>query len=186
VKGDSLDKLIRQEQCLEPQRVLEIAKGVCLAIEHAHSRQIIHRNLCPANILIDISGTPKVTGFGTSRMLDMNVESFARTRVGSPPYMAPEHFKGRAVFQSDLWSLGITMYEMLTGTVPFYDIDPVETAQAFNVRDIVPPHLKNPKVSKAFSDLVMKCLKTNLGKRIISAHELQKHLNALSEQRELE
>jgi eukaryotic-like serine/threonine-protein kinase len=184
VEGESLDKLIRQEQCLEPQRALEIARGVCSAIEHAHSRQIIHRDLRPANILMDLSGIPKVTDFGTSRILDMNVESFARTRIGSPPYMAPEHFRGWAVFQSDLWSLGITMYEMLTGTVPFYDVDPVKIAQAFTTRDIVSPHLRNPKIPKAFSDLVMKCLKNNLGERVISANELQKHLNAIYEHRE--
>jgi serine/threonine-protein kinase len=184
VQGDSLDRQIRQDRCLEPQRALEVAIGVCSAIEFAHSHQIIHRDLRPANILMTCSGIPKVTDFGTSRVLDMGIESYARTRIGSPPYMAPEHFRGRAVFQSDLWSLGITMYEMLTGTVPFYDVDPVKIAQAFTTRDIVPPHLRNAKVPKAFSELVMRCLKINLGERVISANELQKHLNALNEQKE--
>jgi serine/threonine-protein kinase len=76
------------------------------------------------------------------------------------------------------------MYEMLTGTVPFYDVDPVKIAQAFTTRDIVPPHLRNAKVPKAFSELVMKRLKINLGERVISANDLQKYLNALNEPKE--
>ena len=184
VEGESLDRQIRQEKCLEPQRALEIAIGVCSAIGFAHYNKIIHRDLRPANILMTRDGIPKVSDFGTSRVLDIEKESFARTRIGSPPYMAPEHFRGRAVFQSDLWSLGITIYEMLTGTVPFYDVDPVKIHQALTTRDIVPPHLRNPKVPKAFSELVMKCLKISLVERVISANELLKNLNALNEPKE--
>ncbi|MDR2560815.1 MAG: protein kinase [Holophagales bacterium] len=182
MKGKSLDRLIREKGCLEPQRALEISIGISSAIEHAHSHQIIHRDLRPANILMTWDGIPKVTDFGTSRILEAG--EYAPTRIGSPPYMAPEHFKGRAVFQSDLWSLGITMYEMLTGGVPFYDVDPGKIHQAFMTRDILHPHLRNPKIPKAFSELVMKCLKINLGERVISANELLKNLSALNEPKE--
>ena len=102
VDGDSLDKLIRKERHLGPARALEIAIDVCTAIGFAHTHQVIHRDLRPANILLTRDGVAKVTDFGTSRFLELQKEGFARTRIGSPPYMAPEHFRGRAVFQSDL------------------------------------------------------------------------------------
>jgi len=181
VDGESLDKLIRRERALAPSRALEIAMDVAAAIGFAHSQQVIHRDLRPANILITRDGVAKVTDFGTSRVLELQKEGFARTRIGSPPYMAPEHFRGRAVFQSDLWSLGITVYEMLTGTVPFYDADPVKIAQAFQSTPIVPPHLRNAQVPRTLSEAVMKALSVNLGDRYLSAQEFLKALRPLRE-----
>ena len=181
VDGESLDKLIRRERTLEPGRALEIGMDVCAAIGFAHANQVIHRDLRPANILITRDGVAKVTDFGTSRFLEMQRDGFARTRIGSPPYMAPEHFRGRAVFQSDLWSLGITMYEMLTGAVPFYDVDPVKIAQSFTSSPVVPPHLRNNAVPKPLSEVVMRALAVNLGDRYLSAHEFLKAMRALKE-----
>jgi len=180
IDGESLDKLIRRERCLPPARALEISIDVASAIGFAHTHKIIHRDLRPANILLTASGLAKVTDFGTSRILATQ-DLFARTRIGSPPYMAPEHFRGRAVFQSDLWSLGITMYEMLTGTVPFYDADPVKIAQAFQSQPVVPPYLRSQGVPKPFSEVVMKALAVNLGERYLSAQALLEDLKRLKD-----
>ncbi len=179
VEGESLDKHIRRERTLDPARALQIGIDVGSAIAFAHSQQILHRDLRPANILMTRDGVAKVTDFGTSRILELQKDGFARTRIGSPPYMAPEHFRGRAVFQSDLWSLGITMYEMLTGTVPFYDADPLKIAQALMNQPIVPPHLKNQAVPKALSEAVMKALAVNLGERYLSAQQMLETLKQL-------
>ncbi|HJV88760.1 MAG TPA: serine/threonine-protein kinase [Holophagaceae bacterium] len=181
VDGESLDRMIRKERFLAPPMALSLAIDVCTAIAFAHGHQILHRDLRPANILVTKEGVAKVTDFGTSRELDMKHVPFAPTRIGSPPYMAPEHFRGRAVFQSDLWSMGITLYEMLTGTVPFYDADPLKIAQAFTSQQIVPPHLKNPAVPKAFGEVVMKALSVNLGDRYLSAHAMLEALLKLRE-----
>lgn len=181
VEGESLDKHIRRERALDPARALQIGIDVCSAIAFAHSQQILHRDLRPANILMTRDGVAKVTDFGTSRILELQKDGFARTRIGSPPYMAPEHFRGRAVFQSDLWSLGITMYEMLTGTVPFYDADPLKIAQALMNQPIVPPHLKNQAVPKALSEAVMRALAVNLGERYLSAQQMLEALKQLKD-----
>jgi serine/threonine-protein kinase len=181
VEGESLDKAIRRDRALDPARALQIGLDVCSAIAFAHSQQILHRDLRPANILLTRDGVAKVTDFGTSRILELQKEGFARTRIGSPPYMAPEHFRGRAVFQSDLWSLGITMYEMLTGTVPFYDADPLKIAQAMMNQPIVPPHLRNQAVPKPLSEAVMKALSVNLGDRYISAQQMLDALRTLKD-----
>jgi serine/threonine-protein kinase len=181
IEGESLDRLIRKERSLAPTRALEISLDICSAIAFAHANQILHRDLRPANILMTRDGVAKVTDFGTSRILEMQKDGFARTRIGSPPYMAPEHFRGRAVFQSDLWSLGITMYEMLTGTVPFYDADPLKIAQAFQTQPIVAPHLKNSNVPKQLSEAVMKALSVNLGDRYLSAQAMLDALKKLKD-----
>lgn len=180
VEGESLDKLIRRERMLSPVRALEIGIDVATGIAFAHAQKILHRDLRPANIILTASGVAKVTDFGTSRLLATR-DLFARTRIGSPPYMAPEHFKGRAVFQSDIWSIGITLYEMLTGTVPFYDADPVKIAQALQSQAILAPHLRNQAVPRAFSDVVMKALSINLGDRHLSAQALVDDLRRLRE-----
>ena len=92
-------------------------------MEHAHETQILHRDLRPANVLVSESGVVKVADFGTSRFLE---KSHATTVIGSPPYMAPEQFQGRAVLASDIYSVGVILYQMLTGTLPYFSPNPAQ------------------------------------------------------------
>ena len=97
--------------------MLDYTCQIANAVEHAHKQGVIHRDLRPANVFVTEKGLLKVGDFGTSRFLE--IAAHGTTVIGSPPYMAPEQFEGRAVFASDLYSLGVTMYQMLTGTLPY-------------------------------------------------------------------
>ena len=96
---------------------LDYTCQIANAVDHAHKQGVIHRDLRPANVFVTEKGLLKVGDFGTSRFLE--IAAHGTTVIGSPPYMAPEQFEGRAVFASDLYSLGVTMYQMLTGTLPY-------------------------------------------------------------------
>jgi serine/threonine-protein kinase len=116
VKGESLEAILDREKSLDLPRALNYVAQILKGVEHAHEAQILHRDLRPANVLVSESGLVKVADFGTSRLLE---KSHATTVIGSPPYMAPEQFHGKAVFASDVYSLGVTMYQMLTGVLPY-------------------------------------------------------------------
>src|SRR4029453_14123329 len=102
VKGETLEAVLDREKSLDVPRALSYAVQIRKGVEHAHEAQILHRDLRPANVLISESGALKVADFGTSRLLE---RSHATTVIGSPPYMAPEAFQGRAVLASDIYSV---------------------------------------------------------------------------------
>ncbi len=178
IEGESLDKMIRKDKKLPHDIAINLSIGITSGVAFAHSKKVLHRDIRPANILITNDGIAKVTDFGTSRILALTP---AMTRVGSPPYMSPEHFRGLATFQSDIWSLGITFYEMLTGKVPYYDPDPLKIAQSIDDNRIIPPHLKDMNIQRSFSEIIMKCLKVNLGERYPTADKLLVDLESIKE-----
>ena len=98
-------------------RALDYTCQICNAVDHAHRQGVLHRDLRPSNVLVTDNGMLKVADFGTSRFLE--IAAHGTTVIGSPPYMAPEQFHGKAVFASDIYSLGVTMYQMLTGVLPY-------------------------------------------------------------------
>ena len=123
VKGESLEAVLDREKALDVPRALNYAVLILKGVEHAHEAQILHRDLRPANVLISESGAVKVADFGTSRLLE---RSHATTVIGSPPYMAPEAFQGRAVLASDIYSVGVMIYQMLTGVLPYFSPNPAQ------------------------------------------------------------
>ena len=123
VKGESLEAVLDREKSLDLPRALNYIVQILKGVEHAHQAQILHRDLRPANVLVSESGVVKVADFGTSRFLE---KSHATTVIGSPPYMAPEQFQGRAVLASDIYSVGVILYQMLTGTLPYFSPNPAQ------------------------------------------------------------
>ncbi|MBN2384684.1 protein kinase [bacterium] len=122
VEGASLAQVIKDRGALPIDFALDLSKQICLGLAHAHDEKILHRDLRPSNVLLTRDYLVKIADFGISRILDKT--RYARTKIGSPPYMAPEHLLGKAVFESDVYALGVMMYEMMTGELPYYDPNP--------------------------------------------------------------
>ncbi|MCK4944283.1 MAG: serine/threonine protein kinase, partial [Candidatus Aminicenantes bacterium] len=124
IKGTDIETLIDEEEKLSVKTSLHYFKQILSALEFAHKHKVIHRDIRPSNILIDEKNNIKITDFGTSTLL--NEKQYATTRIGSPPYMAPEQFEGKAVFPSDIYSAGCLFYEMVTGFPPIVMANPME------------------------------------------------------------
>ena len=170
VEGDTLENIIAHDGALDITRVIDYTMQIARAVDHAHSQGVIHRDLRPPNMLVSGSGTLKVADFGTSRFLE--IAAHGTTVIGSPPYMAPEQFKGKAVFASDIYSLGITMYQMLTGALPYETPAPTDLDKLISGELVRPPKLENPAVPKPINDIVMTALSPKLSARYQRASEL--------------
>jgi eukaryotic-like serine/threonine-protein kinase len=177
VAGETLDALVTREGKLDLPRTLDFSCQVCNAVDHAHGQGIIHRDLRPANMLISESGLLKVADFGTSRFLE--IAAHGTTVIGSPPYMAPEQFHGKAVFASDLYSLGVSMYQMLTGTLPYQTPAPGELEKLMRGELAVPIHRRNPRIPGEISDIVMRAMAPDLTTRYQRAGDLLADLVAV-------
>ncbi len=121
VLGKTVHDLLNESpgRRLAPPRALELLKQTCEAVDHAHSRHVIHRDLKPSNIMIADGGWVKVMDFGIARQVKDSLLVTTNTIVGTPTYMAPEQAMGQVVKESDVFALGCTLYEMLTGAVPY-------------------------------------------------------------------
>jgi serine/threonine-protein kinase len=170
VPGETLETLIFREGALELARALDFTCQMCNAVDHAHRAGILHRDLRPGNMLVSETGILKVTDFGTSRFLE--IAAHGTTVIGSPPYMAPEQFHGKAVFASDVYSVGITMYQMLTGELPYNTPTPADLDRLMRGELVVAPRVKNAKIPKAISDIVLRALAPDLTIRYQKAAEL--------------
>jgi serine/threonine-protein kinase len=170
VPGETLEQVITREGALDLARALDFTCQMCNAVDHAHRAGILHRDLRPGNMLISESGRLKVSDFGTSRFIE--IAAHGTTVIGSPPYMAPEQFHGKAVFASDIYSIGVTMYQMLTGTLPYDTPAPADIEKLMRGELITSPRLKNSRIPKAISDIVLRSLAPDVASRYQSAAEL--------------
>ena len=170
VPGETLETIIARDGALELSLALDYTCQICNAVDHAHRHGVLHRDLRPANVLVAESGMLKVADFGTSRFLE--IAAHGTTVIGSPPYMAPEQFHGKAVFASDLYSVGVTMYQMMTGVLPYDTPSPADLDRLMRGELVTAPRLKNPKIPKAISDIVVKALAPEIHARYQRASDL--------------
>ncbi len=179
VPGQTLEHVIKQEGALDLPRALDLTCQLCNAVDHAHRAGILHRDLRPGNMLLSENGMLKVTDFGTSRFLE--IAAHGTTVIGSPPYMAPEQFHGKAVFASDVYSMGVTMYQMLTGELPYETPAPGDIEKLMRGELVIAPRVKNAKIPKAINDIVLRALAPDLTVRYQRASELLDDLLAARE-----
>jgi serine/threonine-protein kinase len=170
VPGETLEHVIMREGALDLARALDYTCQMCNAVDHAHRGGILHRDLRPGNMLLSETGMLKVTDFGTSRFLE--IAAHGTTVIGSPPYMAPEQFHGKAVFASDVYSVGVTMYQMLTGELPYHTPTPADVEKLMRGEMVVAPRAKNARIPRAISDIILRALAPDLTVRYQRASEL--------------
>jgi eukaryotic-like serine/threonine-protein kinase len=170
VAGRTLETIIQTEGALGLTRALDYTCQICNAVDHAHRQGVIHRDLRPANVLVSDTDLLKVADFGTSRFLE--IAAHGTTIIGSPPYMAPEQLQGKAVFASDIYSLGVTMYQMLTGMLPYNTPAPADLERLMRGDLVAPPRLRNSAIPKGISDIIMLAMAPDVSARYQRASDL--------------
>ncbi|MCL6476982.1 MAG: Stk1 family PASTA domain-containing Ser/Thr kinase [Peptococcaceae bacterium] len=173
VDGKDLRSIIKREGPLNPVRAVAIARQICDALEHAHENNIVHRDIKPHNILITRNGRAKLTDFGIAREASAATVTTTDTIVGSVHYLSPEQARGEAADpKSDLYSLGVVLYEMLAGSVPFSGDSPISIALKHIQSDPEPPTRRKPDIPVELERVVMRALHKDPDKRYGSAGEM--------------
>ena len=178
IQGRNLTELL-QDGPLSPHRVAEIMEAVAGAVHCAHERGILHRDLKPRNIILDESGRPYVADFGLAKWLLGDVETTATgALLGSPPYMAPEQVRHAATVTAaaDIYSLGATLYYLLTSRAPFHAASLPELLQQVLDDEPLPPSRLQPTVNRDLETICLKCLEKEPARRYPSALELARDL----------
>ena len=178
VDGQTLREIVKTEGPLPQQRVIEIMADVCAALDFSHRHNIIHRDVKPANIMINHAGAVKVMDFGIARALGagQNVTQTAAV-IGTAQYLSPEQARGEAVdARSDVYAVGCVLFELLTGEPPFTGDSPVAVAYQHVREDPRAPSELNPNVSPALDAVVLKALSKNPANRYQSAAEMRADL----------
>ena len=181
IEGKTLNKIIEEEAPMDYRKVIDISKQVASALRIAHKNKIIHRDVKPHNIMITNDGVVKLADFGIARAVNDATLSTGSKIVGSVHYFSPEQARGNYVDErSDIYSLGIVMYEMLTGKVPFDGDNPVTVALKHINEEIVPPIELEPGIPPALDRCVMKATSKFQTNRYANADELIQELDNIS------
>lgn len=177
VEGKSLEEHLKKVGRIPFENAIHWFFQLCDALAYAHSKKLIHRDVRPANVLLAGNNQVKLTDFGTSRYLAD--QAYASTRIGSPPYMSPEHYKGKATSQSDIYSLGILMYECLTGDLPYFDAKPANIIRMAMKKDVRLPHELYADIPEKFSRIVMKAMHPSPPVRFASFIDLRNAMESI-------
>ncbi|HWY43055.1 MAG TPA: protein kinase [Candidatus Sulfotelmatobacter sp.] len=177
VEGKSLQALLDAGQAFPLARVLRIMEQTCSALQFAHERSIVHRDIKPANLMLTADDTVKVTDFGTAKILQFGTVQQTTHVMGTPSYMSPEQVKGRVVDgRSDIFSLGVMLYEMVTGEKPFPGQNITTVIYKIVNEDPVPPRTIDPSIHSGLSSVVMKALAKEPSARYQSCREMLEDL----------
>jgi serine/threonine-protein kinase len=173
VEGEDLKQWMRRHGALDPLDALDIARQICLALQKAHTHGVVHRDVKPHNILMTRGPYAKLIDFGLAfSPFDESLE-MANMALGTPEYMAPEQaMGGRILATTDVYGLGITLYETLAGDVPFRNSSAMETMRQQVSANVTPLRRLRPDLPKAVETVVMRALEKDAGRRFPSAEEM--------------
>ncbi|WP_434511585.1 Stk1 family PASTA domain-containing Ser/Thr kinase [Desulfitobacterium sp. AusDCA] len=177
VEGQNLKELIRNYAPLSSEQSINLAMQIAQAIRHAHEHKIIHRDIKPHNILVTADGRLKVTDFGIARAVSAATMTHTGDIIGSVHYLSPEQAKGvQTNEQSDLYSLGIILYELLTGKVPYDGETPIAIALKHLQEQPVPPSKLNPRISQELESIILRAIAKSPEQRYQTAVEMLEDL----------
>ena len=185
IDGITLKQYMEKKGTLNWKETLHFAMQIAKALEHAHSQGIVHRDIKPHNVMVLKNGSAKVTDFGIARLMSQS-NTLTKEALGSVHYISPEQAKGgRVDNRSDLYSLGVVMYEMMTGRAPYDGDSPVAVAIQHINGGAVMPSVLNPNIPGGLEQIIMKCMATDPGQRYNSATALLYDLEELRKNPEI-
>src|SRR5579863_1265925 len=172
VEGRSLQTLIDSHQPFPLSRVLKLMEQVCSALDFAHQHNVVHRDIKPANLMLTPNDTVKITDFGTAKILQFGTAQTAHV-MGTPSYMSPEQVKGKPVDgRSDIFSLGVILYEMMTGEKPFPGQNITTVIYKIINEEPIPPRSLDSSIHPGLSAVITRALAKEPAARYQSCHEL--------------
>ena len=180
IEGITLKEYLQKKGHLTWQEAVFFAEQICRALIHAHSRGIIHQDIKPQNVIILRDGTAKLTDFGIASFATTQETRVVQEAIGSVHYISPEQAKGSKIdYRTDIYSLGVVMYEMLTGKLPFEGETALQIVmQHLNTVPVVPSALV-PEIPRGLDEIVMHAMCANISRRYASAEELYSDLEQL-------
>jgi len=182
VHGEDLRQLLRKVGRLSPGQAVAVARQVCAGLEEAHKLGVVHRDLKPQNIMLDEDGQARIMDFGIARSLMGKSITGAGTFIGTPEYMSPEQVEGKDVDErSDLYSLGVILYEMVAGRRPFDGETALAIAHKHKYEAPEDPRTADPQIPDALARVILKCLEKDKAARYETAGALGAELAGIEE-----
>jgi serine/threonine-protein kinase len=173
LEGKDLKKLIWEKETLPAEEAVGIAQQVCEGLVEAHRLGVVHRDLKPQNIMIDKDGQAKIMDFGIARSVEAPGVTQTGVIIGTPDYISPEQAEGQeADHRSDIYSLGVIMYEMVTGSVPFKGDTALSVALKHKAQLPLDPRKHNPAIPDELSRLILICMEKDRNRRYQTARDL--------------
>jgi len=170
IDGETLDGLLLEKKSFNSNKALQIIKHVARAVSYAHQKEIIHRDIKPSNIMIDSIGRVLVTDFGLAKSKMWAKVTSDNMVVGTPVYMSPEQAQGKETdVRTDIYSMGVVLYEMVTGEVPFYAEEPIAILRKVIEEEPKHPRRINNSIPKNIETIILKCMEKNPTKRYQTA-----------------
>jgi serine/threonine protein kinase len=181
LEGESLDCVLAKTYPFAISKAVQLASRMCEILDYMHQHDVVHRDLKPGNIMVCNDGSLRIIDFGIAKSLAMRRVTFGgfSPKMGTPDYMAPEQIKGqRGDARTDIYSLGVILYEMVAGALPFHGENTYELMNARLMHDARPPRELNPALTPQVEEIILHALEREPGNRYVSAAAMKKELDS--------